>query len=417
MLSMHDWKKFDTMERVKKNRVMAFVSGVTTWSSKRTILLVAVVVASLVGSIVTSQVHADTIQRAEGERLITLYDRGVEQSFITTAATVGGALMEAGIDIDDRDRVEPALDERLVATEYSVNVYRARPLVVIDGASRKKIMTASQSPEQIAKDAKITLYPEDIAATRQSSDLLTDGASEQFVITRATVFSFTLYGELIEARTQAHTVGEMLKEKQITLGVNDRASLPLSTPVTPGLELRVWREGKQTQTVEEEVAFDVEEIRDANLPSGHREVRTPGIKGLRTATYEIIIKDGQESSRTEIASVVKKQPVKQIEIIGTKVPPITGTCGEWMAAAGITHPDAHFLIGRESGCNPRAVNRGSGACGIPQALPCSKMGPVNADGTSGASPEAQLRWMNSYVYGRYGSWENARIFWERNHWY
>ena len=47
---------------------------------------------------------------------------------------------------------------------------------------------------------------------------------------------------------------------------------------------------------------------------------------------------------------------------------VTGSCGEWMAAAGVTDPaNAYTLIMRESGCNPNALNRSSGACGIPQA--------------------------------------------------
>lgn len=90
----------------------------------------------------------------------------------------------------------------------------------------------------------------------------------------------------------------------------------------------------------------------------------------------------------------------------------SGTCQDWMNQAGITdQANANILIMRESGCNPRAVNPTSGACGISQALPCSKMGPVNADGTSAVSPVGQLQWMNSYVMARYGSWERALDFW------
>lgn len=415
---MRDWKRFDTMERVKKNTVMSRVSGATAWSSKKMLLLVALAVVFFVASIATSRVHADNIERAEGERLITVYDRGIEQSFITTAATVGGALTEAGIDIDAKDMVEPALNEQLVATEYSVNVYRARPLVVIDGASRKKVMTASQSPDQIAKDAGISLYPEDIVVTQQSDNLLTDGAAEQFVVTRATAFELTLYGEMIEARTQATTVGEMLQEKNITLGPNDRVSLPRDTAITEGMELRVWREGKQTLTVEEEVGFETEVISDANRPANYRETKTPGEKGARSVTYEVIIQDGKEVARTEIASVVITPAKKQVEIHGTKPEYMQytggGTKTEWLAASNIPQDQwgyADWLVQKESGWNPNARNRSSGACGLAQALPCSKVpgdphNPVNS-----------LNWMNGYVHGRYGSWANAVEHSKQKGWY
>jgi hypothetical protein len=91
---------------------------------------------------------------------------------------------------------------------------------------------------------------------------------------------------------------------------------------------------------------------------------------------------------------------------------VSGSCAEWMAAAGIPDTTAtHKLIINESGCNPNALNRSSGACGIPQSLPCSKMGPVNKDGTSAVDPVTQLKWMDVYVKGRYGSWDGALSTW------
>jgi len=92
----------------------------------------------------------------------------------------------------------------------------------------------------------------------------------------------------------------------------------------------------------------------------------------------------------------------------------SGSCADWMAAAGI--PDiysTHKLIINESGCNPNAVNPSSGACGIPQALPCSKIAHC------GVEPVCQLQWMDQYVKGRYGSWDGALAAWNSRypHWY
>jgi hypothetical protein len=132
----------------------------------------------------------------------------------------------------------------------------------------------------------------------------------------------------------------------------------------------------------------------------------------------VTIRDGKEVDRKEIASATKTPAKKQVEIIGAKVAAITGTCGEWMAAAGVANTSsANYLIGKESGCNPRSLNRSSGACGIGQALPCGKMGAVNPDGTSAVSPVDQMRWMNSYVMGRYGSWDAAAAHHRARGWY
>jgi hypothetical protein len=91
-----------------------------------------------------------------------------------------------------------------------------------------------------------------------------------------------------------------------------------------------------------------------------------------------------------------------------------GAPAEWMAAAGIAESDwgyVDYVVSRESGWNPNATNKSSGACGLVQALPCSKV-PGN-----GYDPVDNLRWANGYATGRYGSWAGAYAFWTKNHWW
>ena len=90
----------------------------------------------------------------------------------------------------------------------------------------------------------------------------------------------------------------------------------------------------------------------------------------------------------------------------------SGTCADWMTQAGITDWDnAIWLINKESGCRPNAINPSSGACGIAQSLPCAKMGCSLQD------PVCQLKWMQGYVFARYSSWENAVKFHLLHNWY
>lgn len=95
-------------------------------------------------------------------------------------------------------------------------------------------------------------------------------------------------------------------------------------------------------------------------------------------------------------------------------PDQSGTCDEWIAAAGVTEPEqARLLIQRESGCNPNAVNASSGACGIGQQLPCGKWSHTRNE------PVGAIQDMQGYVMNRYGSWANANAAWESRspHWY
>ena len=59
------------------------------------------------------------------------------------------------------------------------------------------------------------------------------------------------------------------------------------------------------------------------------------------------------------------------------------------------------LWNRESGWNYQAYNSGSGATGIPQSLPGSKMASAGADWQTNAT--TQIRWGLNYIRGSYGS--------------
>ena len=69
----------------------------------------------------------------------------------------------------------------------------------------------------------------------------------------------------------------------------------------------------------------------------------------------------------------------------------------------------------ESGWNYKAVNRSSGATGIAQALPASKMRTYGADYRT--NPETQIDWGLDYIKTRYGTPIKAKQFWLRHHWY
>ena len=356
------------------------------------------------------------------QHMVTIYDRGVEQTIITRAGTVREALAQARISVDAVDIVEPSLDERLVAQNYNVNVYRARPVVVEDGSTRIRTITAAQSPAKIARAANITLYPEDDTEIKRVDDVVLDGgAGLKLTVDRATPFTFVLYGKRLDARTQASTVGDMLKEKSVTLGKNDQASVPLETPVVAGMMVQVWRNGVQTVTQEEEIAAPIEQIKDQDRSRGFKEVRTPGKPGKKQVTYEINMQNGVEVSRKIIQSVTTLEPVKQVEVIGAKGcandPAANRVLGHrLMLEYGFGEDQWQYLDklwSHESGwIECKANYGGSGAYGIPQALPGSKMGPGWQE-----DPEVQIRWGLGYIKGRYGNPQGAYNHWQAKNWY
>ena len=73
------------------------------------------------------------------------------------------------------------------------------------------------------------------------------------------------------------------------------------------------------------------------------------------------------------------------------------------------------IVSRESGWNYTATNAASGAYGLVQALPGSKMASAGADWRT--NPATQIKWGLSYMESRYGSPCGAWSFWQAHSWY
>ncbi|WP_190137220.1 transglycosylase SLT domain-containing protein [Streptomyces longispororuber] len=73
------------------------------------------------------------------------------------------------------------------------------------------------------------------------------------------------------------------------------------------------------------------------------------------------------------------------------------------------------IVNHESTWNYRATNASSGAYGLVQALPGSKMASAGADWRT--NPATQIKWGLNYMNERYGSPCGAWDFWQANHWY
>ncbi|MDT2648027.1 phage tail tape measure protein [Enterococcus dongliensis] len=102
---------------------------------------------------------------------------------------------------------------------------------------------------------------------------------------------------------------------------------------------------------------------------------------------------------------------------GTGAQPVGGHTN-WMKQAGFKPSEyaaIDYIVSHESSWNPSATNPSSGAYGLPQSLPASKLASAGSDWRT--NPITQLRWMRDYVNERYGGANGAQAFWQRNHWY
>jgi hypothetical protein len=140
----------------------------------------------LVGLIVAALVYAYSIHVARADRLVTIHDRGKERVILTRAKTVQDALKDAHVDLSSQDVTEPALTNELTTTDTVVNIYRARPIIVADGAYRERVMTTALTAEKMLADADLpALGDKDKTKLTDTGDIITDGAKTILTVTRA----------------------------------------------------------------------------------------------------------------------------------------------------------------------------------------------------------------------------------------
>lgn len=124
-----------------------------------------------------------------------------------------------------------------------------------------------------------------------------------------------------------------------------------------------------------------------------------------------------EAARKAAEAAKKRKTVRKAKVTIVAAVPTPGTHTDWMRAAGIAETDFGFvdyIISRESGWVATKSNyAGSGAYGLGQALPASKMAPYGADYLT--NPVTQLKWADAYAKSRFGSWANAYAHWVARH--
>ncbi len=370
--------------------------------------------------------QTNNLPPAQNAKIVIISHDHEQQIVPSKEPTVGALLAKLHLTLNQGDVVEPALSTPIDQDEFRINIYRAVPVEIVDGAQRTFAFSAGTTPRAIAQQAGVTVYPEDGVTTTPNQNFVADASiGEQVVIDPATPVNVNLYGTQLVMRTRATTVGGLIKEKNIHLAASDQVTPATTTPLSAGIQVLIERNGVKIETVTQTIATPIQTISDATLAYGTNAVRQQGSPGQQIVTYQDKLVNGVVVGRTPLQTVVTQQPVTEIVVIGTSLSGIKGD----MALAGIAPSDyqyADYIISHESGWCPTKAQGEVGTCppyagsvpsyggyGLCQATPGSKM---SADGSDWATnPITQLKWCSGYAASRYGSWYNAYVHWLDNH--
>ncbi|HEM6591625.1 G5 domain-containing protein [Streptococcus suis] len=128
-------------------------------------------------------------------------------------------------------------------------------------------------------------------------------------------------GILVKTETVSETINQTAAPQIIHVGTKPVTSVPDSAPSheVPTISLT-----EETLTHTEAIAFDVQEIYDANLAEGSREVEQKGQAGVRTIETKNYYADGVLIKSEQVSDVVTKAPVTEVVRVGTKTADVLG---------------------------------------------------------------------------------------------
>ena len=147
----------------------------------------------------------------------------------------------------------------------------------------------------------------------------------KIVLKRAPSYQIIDGKKKIEVRSWVKNVGELLLEKNIELGLEDKVNYSVDTELIDKMIIKITRVAKTKITESEKIYFKTVKKDDPDLDKGKERVGQKGALGTKDKIYEVIREDGVEVKRTLIDTKITNEAIDEIIYIGTK-PVITVRC-------------------------------------------------------------------------------------------
>jgi len=356
------------------------------------------------------------------DRSVTLRVDGQSRTVHTRATTVAGVLSAAGITVGPHDLVAPDASAT-IGNGAEVVLRRGHELrLVVNGKLVDVWVNAASVDEALTQ---LGYGDHDYVSVSRSSRL-SNGVTSMTVASPKHI-RVRVDGRSLTALTAGPTVGQALVDAGVFLTRGDRVRPAASAAITEGMTVTIERVSYKARTRTVSVPYSVVKRADDTAYAGTQTVVTAGRSGSATVTYQLLYLDGKLVSQVVQWSEPVVAPVTEILAVGTKPVPA------FVSAYAVGSPRAiaaamvaqhgwgadqfdclNSLWTKESNWRVNAANS-SGAYGIPQALPGSKMSTVANDWQT--NPATQITWGLGYIVRTYATPCAAWAHSEADNWY
>lgn len=267
-------------------------------------------------AIVVTAVAGTTFGYSALSKSVTLTLDGESEQVTAFGGTVGDVLAAQGVEVTDRDKVAPPVDEK-VTDGSSISVRFARPFEVnVDGEATTYWVTATTVSG--ALDAIGERYAGADLSTSRSGAVDRDGLTLDVVTPKELTVKI---GDRkpVERTITALTVEDALEDLGVELDARDETKPAVDEVLEDGDRLVFTDVKVTTKNVSDEIIpFETIEQEDGSMYEGESEVVREGRAGLRDVTYRIVVRNGEVAMKKVVRQDVKRRPVDELVKVGTK---------------------------------------------------------------------------------------------------
>lgn len=201
--------------------------------------------------------------------------------------------------------------------------------VVVDGEP-VKLVTYQKTFDSALKRADINLDIKDKVDKALNSKIVNN---DVITINRAVNLKVFVDNKELNIKSAEKDIALMLNTEKITLSANDKVSPPIETKLSTGMD--VWITRVETETIQEVKPVDFKTVirNDNNTLKSHSKVLQKGVSGEKNVTLNVTYENGKEVSREVVKEVIVKEPQSKIIVQGT-LPVISFSRGDSSKASG-----------------------------------------------------------------------------------
>lgn len=245
---------------------------------------------------------------------VVITANGEKQTVHTHANTVNELLSEEGITPKKHDELSHSLDTQ-IKDGMAITYNKANKVIVSIDEKEQVYFTTVDTVGEFLKDNNMTLSKRD-EVSHKKGEPIKNGL--KLSINRAYQVAINNGGKKVKAWTTGGTVKQLLEDKEISLSKLDKVEPALKEKVNEKTSIKIVHVEKVTDTVKKTIDYQTEKREDNNLEKGKKKVIAEGKKGLVVKKFEVVKESGEAVNRELISEKVKQESKNRVVAFGTK---------------------------------------------------------------------------------------------------